>query len=41
MAESWSSGLEMPTDDFNDDDNNKRSEFQWSVFIGRLFFASR
>lgn len=42
MAESGSNGLEMPTDDCNNGDtDNKRSEFQWSVFVGRLFFASR
>lgn len=41
MAESRNSRQELPTDDGNDDNNdNKCSEFQWSLFVGRLFFAS-
>lgn len=32
MAKSGSSDQEMPGDDSNYDDN-KRSEFQWSVFV--------
>ena len=34
VARSGSSDQEMPGDDSNyDDDDNKRSEFQWSVFV--------
>lgn len=39
VAKSGSSGLGMPIDE-GSDDNDNRSEFQWSVFVGRLFFAN-
>lgn len=39
VAKSGSSGPGMPTDD-GSDDNDNWSEFQWSVFVGRLFFAN-